>query len=136
MLLAPYGYGGGLGEDCKITGDTKTMVAASTSSGHRIIVSVCRESSSPALRICLLWPNTEIRIPGTGIRIVEPIRSAYATVVMTHGGSVLLLITSTEHYLKPTTVEYFVYTNAAGATDPARAPSLHLLPPRPSTSSW
>jgi hypothetical protein len=136
MLLAPYG--GGFGENCNITGNTKTMAAACTSRGHRIVVSVCREPSSPALsRICLCFqPGTEIRIAGTeSIIVSNSMASAYSTVVGAHGGSVLVQIPSKEDYSKPTAFDYFVYTNAAGAADPARPPSLHLLPPHPSSTT-
>jgi hypothetical protein len=119
MLLAPYG--GGFGENCNITGNTKTMAAACTSRGHRIVVSVCREPSSPALsRICLCFqPGTEIRIAGTeSIIVSNSMASAYSTVVGAHGGSVLVQIPSKEDYSKPTAFDYFVYTNAAAPRIP------------------
>jgi hypothetical protein len=57
MLLAPYG--GGIKEDCNITGDTKTIAAAATSNGQRISVSLRREPSPAMSRICLCF------LPGT-----------------------------------------------------------------------
>lgn len=86
MLLAPYG--GGIEEDCNITGDSNTIATTATSNGQRVSVSLRRETSPALSRFCLRF------LPGTA----KNRQAAYSTVITAHGGSVLVEIYSNEGY--------------------------------------
>ncbi|CAO2152996.1 unnamed protein product [Urochloa humidicola] len=107
------------GEDsssCVTPGNAKTLAAATTSTGHRIQVSLglAEPPSTSALYV---------ELPGSA-------RLMYALVIAAHGDSLLILVTLEQGSLNShNRVDQFVYNAGATAADPPHSPSLSLLPP-------
>ncbi|CAL4994954.1 unnamed protein product [Urochloa decumbens] len=102
-----------------VTADAKTLAAATTSTGHRIHVSLglANPPATSAVRV---------EIPDNGADHMRP----RPMIIAAHKDSLLIQVNI--HHVASyvaTAVDHFVYNAGAAAADPPRPPSLTLLPP-------
>ncbi|CAO2152999.1 unnamed protein product [Urochloa humidicola] len=95
------------GEDSRVPADAKTIAAATTSTGHRIQVSLGLAEPPVTSALHLDLPNAA--------------RIMYALVIAAHGDSMLILVSLEQGSWNPPTIDLFVYN--AGAAPPT--PDVH-----------
>nr|CAB3489269.1 unnamed protein product [Digitaria exilis] len=118
VLLEPYAISTNVVQDdssCHVTPDAKTLAAATTSTGHRIHVSLVGLAEPPATSSL----HVELLPVGDG-----GIRSYHARIVAAHG-------LHQDYERRVRTLDLFVYSAGAAADPTRRPPTLSLLPVAP-----